>query len=435
MIIWGSLLIPIILSLIALYFFHKRIVWWEIILIIGISAGIILGIQAWYRVSAAQEPEYWGAYVEAVRYYEPWHEYVHQTCTETYVCGSDSKGNPEYCTRTYDCSYHDFHPEYWVAIDNYGDEQTISKSEFDRLVKQFAIPRLNFVELGHERWNDIDHCGSDYDGDAYQGNFNGDLNRLQPLTLKRDYTNKVIHSRTVFNYPVVSDTLPFLFSKLPTVPDQSRSFFGGGTIEHGFQWSADAIRGHKVPNFDRANHQLMKLNGLYGRSHEVRMQIILYHNAPPLYGETLEWYWQGGNMNEFNLIVSVSDSNTIQWARVISWTENQELKIKVRNFVSTQKPFNLPKIVQYMGDEVYKLWKRKDFKTDFAYLDIDLPTWLSILIYSLVFTFSGGLALFAVANPFVNSGSFFGQEDDSSAWGETLPKKIRRYARESKKKS
>jgi hypothetical protein len=401
MFIWGALLIPIIVSVLGLIFFRKQVVWWEIILIIALSIGVILGVQGCYRVSVQQEPEYWGRYVTAVQYYEPWHEYEHLTCVETYQCGTDSKGNAIYCTRTYDCSHHTYHGPSWQAIDNYNEEYSISKLEYERLVKQFGT-RPYFVELHREKYHDLDHCSSDYDGDMYQCNFDGDINRMQSFTTQNKYTNKVIHSKTVFNYPDVPDTLAFLFPKLPPLPE--RGGFFTNTFEYGYQWNADAIRGHKIPNFDNANHMLMKYNGLLGKSKEVRMQIILYHNAPIQYGEQLEWYWKGGNMNEFNLIVSVSDSMTVQWARVISWTEVQDLKVDVRNFVYEQKTFDIMRTVLYMGQNVEQRWVRKNFDTDFAYLDIDIPTWLDILIYVMVFLVSGGLGLFAVLNDINNDG-------------------------------
>jgi len=267
----------------------------------------------------------------------------------------------------------------------------------------------------------------------YQTDFDGDINKMQPMTTKNTYTNKVIHSRTVFNYPEVSDTLKYLFPKLPAMPDKSGMF--GPSYQYGYQWSVDAIRGHKVPGFENANHMLMKFNGQLGKMKEVRMQIILYHNAPQSYGDELEWYWKGANMNEFNLVLSVSDSMTVQWARVISWTEVQALKLSVRNYVYEQKPFNLMATVIYMGTEVKDKWVRKNFDTDFAYLNIDIPTWLNILIYVLVFLASGGMGVFAIGNSIVNGDGFLGHEEyNNLSWGETLPEKIKRMVNENRMK-
>jgi hypothetical protein len=423
MFVWGALLIPVVISLLGLVFFRKQVVWWETLLIIVPTFFIIFGVQGCYRMSVQQEPEYWGRYVTAVQYYEPWHEYHHETCTETYQCGSDKKGNAIYCTRTYDCSHHISHGPEWVAIDNYGENYSISKNEHDRLKDQFQTQPL-FVDLFREKSYDLKHCRLDFDGDMYQTKFDGDINKMQPMTTKNTYTNKIIHSRTVFNYPEVSDTLKYLFPKLPAMPN------GGGLFreqyQYGYQWSAPAIRGYQVPNFDNANHMLMKLNGQLGKEKEVRMQIILYHNAPQSYGDELEWYWKGGNMNEFNLVMSVSDSMTVQWARVISWTEVQELKLNVRNYVYTQKPFNLMSTVLYMSMEIKDKWVRKNFDTDFAYLNIDIPNGITILIYVLVFFMSGGLGFFAISND-VNNSEFRWN------WGETLPARIKRAFAENKK--
>ncbi|MBE3138864.1 MAG: hypothetical protein IMZ63_03500, partial [Actinobacteria bacterium] len=104
---WLALVYPIIAAIICLVFFATKVKWWETAILIGAASCFILISDAIFGNYNYTEPEYWGNYVIKASFEEEWVEYHHETCTESYSCGTDSEGNTEYCTRTYDCSHHD----------------------------------------------------------------------------------------------------------------------------------------------------------------------------------------------------------------------------------------------------------------------------------------------------------------------------------------
>lgn len=389
MIVWFALLIPAAAAVFMLIKYQKEVVWWEILLMMIVCALLILGGKLLGEKMQLNEPEYWGSFVVAGYYEEPWTEYYHETCTRTYACGHDSKGNTEYCTETYDCSHHVHHDAEYYVKTNIGERIGVTR-EYYNWLSGTKFGNSHFVALHREEHYDIGkhswfHCSECYNGDMYETDYPGEFGRLEPIVSEHTYTNRVIHSGSVFNFPKVADTLNYLFPKLPKLEGLH----------------AVAVRGIQVPNWEIADDLLQKYNGYIGHEKEVRMQMILYHNQPIDVGEQLEWYWKGGNMNEFNVVVSLSDSLTVQWVRVISWTEVQELKIEVRNYIATMKPFDPAKAALFMAQDCDQKWKRRDFE-QFNYLEVETPTWAIIMIYILTLASTIGLSIWSVENEFGN---------------------------------
>ena len=125
MIVFGTIGIAILTAIILLIFFKQYVVWWELLLIIIIPTAIAFGTKYLVETVTATFDEYWGDEVAYVVEEEPWNEWVSRTCSETYACGSDSKGNTTYCTRTYDCSYQDDIGPKWYAITKLGTHISI----------------------------------------------------------------------------------------------------------------------------------------------------------------------------------------------------------------------------------------------------------------------------------------------------------------------
>jgi len=379
MIIWFALIIPIVAAIICFIFYKREVIWWEIAILMCVSFLFIFGAKLLVDKYKYQEEEYWGTYVTMVCYEEPWIEYIHSTCTRTYACGTDANGNTVYCTETYDCSYYSHHAAEWYIIDNIGERTDIDRNVFDKLMYKFG--NKLWVDMNRELHYDMEHSQCK-NGDMYRATWDGSFARIEPMVSKHTYSNNVVHTHSVFNFPEVSDTLSYLFSKLSPFSSY---------------YNADAIRGYKINGFDEANAVLKKFNALYGHSKEVRVQIILYYNQPKSVGEQLEWYWKGGNMNEFNVIISLSELGVVQWVRIISWTEVQDLKIDARNMILEQPKFDLINTVWWLGKNIER-FQRKDFERDFSYLQVDPPVGIVILIYVIILLVSCGIMYWSIIN-------------------------------------
>jgi len=383
--IYLALIYPILASVICLIFFYTRIKWWETLTLVGAAFIIIFISDLIFGDYNYTEPEYWGNYVTKTCFEEEWVEYDHETCTESYPCGTDSKGNTEYCTRTYDCSHYDTHPEEYYVMLNDGRRIDVTKNKYWDLRKRFGTN--TFVDMHREDYYDMSRSRCK-DGDMYESCFQGEFEKIEPVVTRHDYVNRVIHSKSLFNYTEVSDSLKkTLPSKLPPI---NPPYF------------ADAVRGDWYPMMWEANELLQKYNGLYGKEKECRIQIILMKNQPQSSGELLEQYWKGGNMNEFNIAIGIKDGyNRATWCRVISWTENQTLKIETRDYIMLQDTLQLIPTVNWVAKNIAEGFNRKNFEA-FKYLKVDPPLWAVIMVHIIVLLMSIALAAWSVVNEFEN---------------------------------
>jgi hypothetical protein len=111
-----------------------------------------------------------------------------------------------------------------------------------------------------------------------------------------------------------------------------------------------------------------------------------------------EAYWKGGNKNEFILCVGVKDKY-IQWTKVISWTDREQLKVRVARKVKEMDTLSMPNVINYVAGEVRDGFVKKDFR-QFDYLTVE-PTetaCIVALIISLLLTI--GLMIFSVEDEY-----------------------------------
>jgi len=360
MLIWFALAIPVLFCAFIAWKYNRNIIWWEFLIPFTISIALILIFKFSTQYALTRDIEYWGGTVEYVEYYEPWNEYIHKICTESYACGTDGNGNTQYCTRTYDCSYVDYHPEHWDAVDNNGIRYGISKQTYTRIKKKF----------GNSVFVDLDRNYHNIDGDKYQSTWDKSFERFEFAASKHSYKNKVQASSSVFNFPEVTEEeveqyklydYPKIeaWQKLPAILS-FKGYKRSKKIDKLYDW----------------------LNGKLGKKKEVRVWILLYYNAPRQTGLLQEALWKGGNKNEFNVAISIGKSNNVQWCYPFSWTEVQSLKIDTRTYIEEMEKLDLEKIYKFLYKDIDEKFIRKPF-AEFNYLAVSPPTWAIIVTFAL----------------------------------------------------
>lgn len=294
--------------------------------------------------SRTRDSEYFSEYVTSVEYYEPWNEYIHQMCTRSYPCGSDSKGNVRYCTEVYDCSYVKNHSAKYVMITNCG-LYGISKEKYYALVGQFK----------NQSFKDMHRDYHTKDGDKYYSVFPGDFDKLEYVVSKHTYENRVQASEDVFNFPDV-------------LPEEVKEY---GLYEYPKiqKFKQRSIIGYDDPKLDL---YLNKKNALIGKSKEVRVFFVVYDNQPKDAAFMQKAYWKGGNKNEFIVCLGKS-GNKVQWCEPITWSESTKCISKVRNYVMSNDSFNLKQYIDYTHSTIKSDFKRKQF-SDFDYIKIYMTT-------------------------------------------------------------
>lgn len=185
-------LIPIIASAIAVIFFAKKLVWWELLLQFVVTTILLFGIKAIFLSSNASDTEYFGGKVTSASYTEAWDEWITETCSRTVTSGSGK--NATTSTEYYDCSHRDYHSEYWEMRTDIGTYY-ISHDKYIELVQLFD--NEVFVDMHRDYDNN--------DGDRYTSTWDNTFDRIYPVSVSHSYKNKTQCVKNVFNYPDVSE--------------------------------------------------------------------------------------------------------------------------------------------------------------------------------------------------------------------------------------
>jgi hypothetical protein len=338
---------------------------------------MVAGISKLCMLNVTADTEYWGGYITKIEYFEPWDEWIDQTCE--YPCGEDCDSNGENCQTVYceyDCSYRDYHPEHYRVTNNIGESWSVKKSEYLRLYKKFGTGKT-FVDLRRDYYT--------IDGDKYVTKWGGEDNTFEATVSKHTYTNKVQVASDVFNFPEV-DTNDIKLYGLYDYPSIHSYYKQPGIIG-------------SVQNKKQHEHSMELLNGKLGHSKQLKTFILIFKNKSRDAGYKQEAHWKGGNKNEFVLCVGVDDDNNVDWVYPFSWTEAQICKVNIRTFVEDQKQFDVGKTIDYMYSELNENFVRKEF-ADFDYLTIDPSDTHLFWTYFASLFVTIGLSIFFVMNNF-----------------------------------
>ncbi len=370
---WLVLIVPIFAAVLLLVFFKHKTQWWEPLPALGLGLILILSFKGCSEWSLTHDTEYHNGYITEAWYYEDWSEWISRTCTN---CTSDGNGNQN--CYTYDCSYEDYNPEYWLVKNNIGDSWKVSKAEYQRLVKLFG--NQSYVDMRRPYC-----CGND--GDAYVTKFPGDYERLIHTSREKTYKNKIQASNSVFK-----------FSEVTKAEADSLGIYDYPPIIKPYH--QDHLIGIKNPKVEK---RLDYLNATLGNSKEVKVFLLVFKGKPETIAELQENYWKGGNKNEYNVMIGLDATNNLQWAKVMSWTEQQELKILTRNYLLQQKgkPVDLMKFTEFLEQEISDKYIRKKF-SDFDYLEIEMTSTQKNWLWFVVILVTIAVSVFAVMNDFDN---------------------------------
>lgn len=155
-----------------------------------------------------------------------------------------------------------------------------------------------------------------------------------------------------------------------------------------------------VPVPDLAAWNLAIANSLrdLGPQKEVNFVIVFANTPDPTYSTMIENKWLGGKKNDVVVVLGTPQYPTIQWARVVSWTDNQEFKVGLRDRLMELGKAEVGPVMEVLTKEVSSRYSRKHMK-DFEYLssEVEIATW--VMVTTLVLSLLPGAALmFGVFN-------------------------------------
>jgi hypothetical protein len=376
--IWLALLIPVIAIGITAFFYSQKMHIAEyLILFIVPTICIVVGKYCSVH-SQTHDEEFWNSYATYAIYEEEWKERWEEMHTEVIT---DSEGNTT--TRTYWTTEYANHPEQWTLYDNIGEHHRIPKSFFERICVTWNMRQ--FKEMDRRRTSRHRHESSFKiikDGDAYETKIpSKDMQYIIPLCKQHNYENRVQCSKSVFNFQEVS---PEDKEKYQLFEYPEENLFGFSPI-------LGASNGSAIL-------KLQKYNALNGSRSQLHMMVLVFTDQPIEAGFFQEAYWKGGNKNEFIVCIG-TDGADIKWTKVISWTEQEELKAKVAREIMEQKKLDLVKIIDYIGETVPKGFIRKEFE-DFSYIAVRPSTTAVVITYVITLLVTGIIFVIVVKNSY-----------------------------------
>jgi hypothetical protein len=251
----------------------------------------------------------------------------------------------------------------------------INQTEYARIKSLFGNEA--FRELGRDYYT--------IDGDEYHCTWNNDSIKAVPVTTLHHYENRVkAADQSVFHFEKVeeADIVRYQLKEYPPIQ---------------LNYKMTAVLGDSSEDARIADKKIQYINGLLGHKKEVKVFILVFKNQPIEAAFYQEWYWSGGNMNEFVVCIGIDNDRNIKWCKPISWTTNEMLKVETKNFIINQTKLNLQSIADHLQNSIDKSFERRNFK-EFDYLTVEPPLWAIILCYVLTLGANIGVSLWVIRN-------------------------------------
>lgn len=386
MIIWLALLIPAVAAvvLVSVPDLRKKTCWWEYLILFAPALILIPLFKYGSVASQTSDTEWWTNYFTEAQFYERWTEEWDEYHPAQY--STDSKGRSTMTRAAWTEHHVVHHPPKWYGLDNGGGEHSLSEGDYKALVNGW----------GNEKEKGISHVNQTSwgDGDMWYSHWNRKWNTTRVVTTKHTWENRVKCSKSVFNFPEVSEA-------------DAEGLFGYPDTKG--KYGVPSILGGKgIPKYNEANHALCLANAEmgFGKNDEdgnppvgkqIRMWILLFGDEPQDRAIMQENYWNGGNKNEMIVCIGTNKDHSLKWCYVFSWTEVEKLKIDIRDQVMAQDQLNLPAVVKIVKSECSKQWRRKQF-ADFSYLSVEPSLGCVLACFIVSFLVTAGVVAFVLMN-------------------------------------
>jgi hypothetical protein len=313
--LFPSLFVPLIYK----FLFNKDIEINHVLIIMGISLSLVLGTWFGIQYHALSSSEIWNGQV-----IKKYHKKV--SCEHSYSCNCHSTKNGTSCDICYEHPY-DID---WDLDTTTGDIITI-----DRIDDQgrYEPPRFSKAKIG--------------DPVAHLHHF---LNYIQGAQDSLFYTDK--QNPNYLKYKKL----------IPKYPDKI----------YDYQYINRVLVIGSIPSLSKSliqqwNTQLADILRPLGPKKQVNIILIFTSIQDQELVHAIRTAWLGGKKNDVILVLSTPDYPKIGWAKVISWTDNEDFKVQLADALSDQSIVDPIKTLNLVNDYVSKQFQRKQMK-DFYYL-------------------------------------------------------------------
>jgi hypothetical protein len=339
---------------------------------VGIIFAINLAITGISFIGASFSSYYneiWNYKGVEVEYQMQWT--THETETYKEACGTervysrkDSKGRSQYTTRTkYVTKTRHFtrkHGPYWFLKDENGDSTTIDESLY---IKWKNIWN-NEKQIGCHKGSSAGFDRS-IDGPVFSCRWDNSFEKIMPLSSIHKYKNKVRASKySVMKFKSADEALQKQYPRPADEGNSTPVFLYGAPVSI----SSDDIL------------ILARTNAFLGARHQIHTILILFDSSQSMeVVSDIMNAWQGPNKNELITFAGIDkETKKVNWVKVESWLDNTTINGYITDSILGQD-FNCKLYSDTLKTVVPKYWFRKEFK-DFDYLNIETPTYISVIV-------------------------------------------------------
>jgi hypothetical protein len=277
----------------------------------------------------------------------------HEGCCHSYPCNChescSGSGSSRSCTTECDTCYEHSHDIYWEASTTTGN----------RVYYDGCNPPGTEMP---SRW-----------GHIYVG---------EPAVERHGFTNYIKgNPNSILRREAVSPAL------LAQVPEYPRVFDYYRTLRV-LNLGANGV------DIQALNHELDYVNSQLGPKRQVNIILIITKESDLTFGEAVRQKWLGGKKNDVIVIVGAPAFPEVAWVDVLSWTQEEAMKIRIRDNILAMHTFNGHNALGIIAYEVDQGFKRRHMK-DFEYLSAGIEpsstetTWLFIVAAGLSIGLSG----------------------------------------------
>lgn len=354
------LILPLLWPFVAKALWKHEIVAWEIAANIAIGALVVL--IGWYggRVSLMADREVVNGQVTQK-------ESHRVTCNHSYSCNcyetctTRSDGSRSCSQSCSTCYEHAFDVNYTLMT-------TVGNLDINRVDRQGiqVPPRFSIAAIG------------------------------DPVARTRTFDNYVRAApHSLFNSVTEQAAYKQFENMYPKYPDATYDYHYINRV---------LVVGAKVPDAAEYNKKLALALRTLGPEKQANAIFVFSGSKDPLYAEALRANWLGAKKNDIVVVMGTPNYPEVEWVKVISWTDNQLFKVQLADAILELKTLTPDVVVSALAAYTQKMFQRKHMR-DFEYLkwEIELPTWLIILLVLSSLAASVGASFFFSTNEFRNS--------------------------------
>lgn len=352
----AAYLLPLFACLVLNVGFHFRGEWSDYLFLFLTGEVVVAALHYTFYYFRTHAEEYVGSIVKSLHYEAPWTELVPQTVTRR-----DSRGN----TYTTVQIRHVYHPEKYYFTTTRGSSMGTDAG--------FFYNTVNLWGVSPERCQWV--------GSRIRGGVRYGLNASMPSTVPmmvddvrwvsvtepHNYKNKIRNSNSIFKHRRISRK-----------EARELGLYDYPAIVH---HDAPAILSKHFPVAPDVFDRWRRFNGYWAPSRQMRVYILLFKASHGVgIAEMQRAYWQGGNKNEFVVCIGLDDDGTVDWARVFSWADSQQLEVETADWLVSHGKLDLHAFHSWFV-AASGSWKRKEF-ADFNYLLVPLRLWQVLTLYA-----------------------------------------------------